>query len=93
MKKLFSILILSMILIGLCPTSYALSFSENTAYTNYALNRAKFCPNGAYARNRFMRQQRNNYIYTPQQARYNGYRTGIGGTGYNNTYYYNRYRR
>ena len=93
MKKILSGFAILFVLIGMMQSAYALSINQSTPYTNYAVNRAKYYPTGTYARNRFIRQQRNNYIYSPQQARYNGYRSGIYGTGYNNTYYYNRYRR
>lgn len=90
MKKIICLITILTIFIGITPSANAFSVSGRVSPA-YTMNRARYCPyNNMYA-NRYMNQKR--YIYSPQQARYNGYRTGIQGNGYNNTYYYNRYRR
>ena len=89
MKKFVSIIFVLMFALSLCPQVKA--FTLNGTGMNYA-GRTRYVPRNNIYANRYQ-QRRTNYIYTPQQARYNGYRTGINGLGYNNTYYYNRYRR
>ncbi len=87
---LFGVLIAFITGINSC---FAISYNSiNSAYTTNALMRARYYPRNMY-NNRYQRMNTNRYIYTPQQARYNGFRTGINGVGYNNSYYYNRYRR
>jgi hypothetical protein len=87
MKKLVSIFFVLMF-----TCSYANAFTLNGSGMNYA-GRTRYIPRNTVYGNRFQRPHPN-YIYSPAQARYYGYRTnGIYGAGYNNTYYYNRYRR
>ena len=93
MKVILKKFILGFILLSLCTPVFALSASRDTAYTSNARSFSRYYQPRAVLVNRNQMQRRNNYIFTPQQARYYGYRTGINGTGYNNTYYYNRYRR
>lgn len=90
MKKILFIFVFLFIILS-CQSVYA--FRLNGSGMDYA-GRTKYIPrNNIYANRYRSQQQRPRYIYSPQQARYNGYRTGIDGLGYNNTYYYNRYRR
>ena len=65
--------------------SYALNFKQaNTVYTQAALQRAKYYPQNQYAYR--YRRQNNNYIYSPQQARYYGYRIPQQTGTYNPSY-------
>lgn len=88
-RIIYIFLVLSIMFVSM-PMANAFSVSGRVSPA-YTMNRARFMPNNNIYANRYMNQKR--YIYSPQQARYNGYRTGIEGNGYNNTYYYNRYRR
>ena len=91
MKKIFLVLTLLFSFMLISKPCLALSFSNASAqYSAAARTRARFVPRGYYA-NRYMRQQ-NNYIYSPQQARYYGYRTPQQNYMYGNPYY-NRCRR
>lgn len=92
MKRVLIIFLVIFMFISVDTTS-ALSINNQTAYTNFAQNRAKYYPQNTFA-NRYRRQQRQNYIFSPQQARYYGYRTPnqMGSYSYNNPYY-NRFNR
>ena len=92
MKRVFTLLLITFICFS-ANSVYALSINNETNYTRYAQNRAKYYPQNTFA-NRYRRQQRQNYIFSPQQARYYGYRTPnqMGSYSYNNTYY-NRFNR
>ncbi|MBO6273187.1 hypothetical protein J6O48_10485 [bacterium] len=87
MKKLILFIIFTMV----CQVSaFAYSFSEaSSQYSEVARTRAKYIPQGQFV-NRYRRQQ-NNRIYSPQQARYYGYR--VPQQNYYNNPYYNRYYR
>ena len=87
MKK---VLVIIFLFFAISSFNQGHAFTLNGSGLNYA-GRTKYVPRNNLYNNRY--QRRPNYIYSPQQARYNGYRTGINGLGYNNTYYYNRYRR
>ncbi len=90
MKRIIYIfLIISVICISV-PSADAFSVSGRVSPA-YTVGRSRYMAGNNIYANRYMNQKR--YIYTPQQAKYNGFRTGIEGNGYNNTYYYNRYRK
>lgn len=88
MKRLFIVFLLVFLSAG---SSFALDIHSDTAYTQYARNRAKYYPQNSFA-NRYRRSQNQNYIFSPQQARYYGYRVP-NQTGTFNSPYYNRYPR
>lgn len=90
MKKFLGFVLIIICLFLNTQDTFALSINRNNAYNTYAINRARYYPQNNWA-NRYQRP-RPNYTFTPQQARYYGYRNGMYGAGYNNTYYYNRYR-
>ena len=81
-------LIITLIVLFVGTNCFALNFNKmNTIYTQSALQRAKYYPQNSYSK-RYRRQP--NYIFTPQQARYYGYRTPqLYGTY--NSYYGRRY--
>lgn len=89
MRFIKQVLVLFGFLVFCVKPCYSWSISKNTPYTNYALNSARYYPQRQVMVNRYRRPNKY-YIYTPQQARYNGFRTGA--PGYNNMYYHNRYR-
>ena len=88
MKRILVLLLMIFISVTGC---YALDINNDTAYTQYARNRAKYYPQNSFA-NRYRRQQQQNYIFSPQQARYYGYRVP-NQVGTYNSPYYNRYTR
>jgi len=84
MKK-FIITVLTIFMIS--PLCFA--FNLNGSGLRYA-GRMKYCPQYNMYSNRY-RQQQKNYIYSPQQARYYGYRVPQQRGYYNQ--YNNPYRR
>ena len=64
MKRVFTLLLITFICFS-ANSVYALSINNETNYTRYAQNRAKYYPQNTFA-NRYRRQQRQNYIFSPQ---------------------------
>lgn len=76
-----------LLILAITPMSFGFgSYNPNMSYAN----RARYYSQRNIYANRYPRG-RNNYIYSPQQAKYYGYRTPQM-NGYNNMYY-NHYRR
>jgi len=76
-----------LMIISIAPTSFGFgSYNPNMTYAN----RARYYSQRNMYANRYQRP-RSNYIYSPQQAKYYGYRAPQI-NGYN-PMYYNRYRR
>jgi len=73
--KLKQLLIITLIILS-APTCLAISFGgSNFSDTSATRSYVKFAPQqNAYNYNRFIKQKKN-YIYSPQQAQYYGYRT------------------
>ena len=83
MRKIVALLFLSVILGNAVQASVLGQASVN--YSNYARNYARFYPQRGY-QSQYRRQQQN-YIFTPQQARYYGYRYPNQNATYGNPYY------
>ena len=106
MKKLLKLFIQLLVLSMFVTPCFAASINKDTTYTTNAKNWSKYYQPRAVLVNR-NQMRRKNYIFTPQQARYYGYRgvngsygtyrptygsAGYGTRGYGNPYYYG-YRR
>lgn len=90
MKKVFCLLII-LVLASYTNVNASLYSSAKTNYAMNARNVVRYYPQRPYSR-RFRRQP--NYLYSPQQARYYGYRIPQNNMyGNTNPYYrnYNRY--
>ena len=82
MKVLSNGLLILFLIFGLSVPSFAMSVNRDTAYTSTARGLSRYYQPRAVLmdRNR-MQQPRNNYVFSPQQARYYGYRGVPNGYG------------
>lgn len=90
MKKVF-LLIIIIIFVSYIPSNASVFSNASANYAMNARNVVRYYPQRPYSR-RFRRQP--NYLYSPQQAKYYGYRIPQNNMyGNTNPYYrnYNRY--